>query len=318
MPQYDEQLGELVVDDAALDRLAARDLSPLSAIESVRQLVNAVDVDRWHEAQPMMPMATLSVTEDMATCMRLHAMGWRSVYHHEVLAHGLAPDDLGTMLQQRLRWAQGTLQVMLKENPLVQKGLSIPQRLMYFSTMWSYLSGFAAVVFLAAPVHLPRLRRAAGQGLRPDLPRLLRALHHRQPAAVLRGRLRPKTWRGHQFSLALFPLWIRACWTAAANVWFHRPLGFVVTPKTAQDEDRPLPVAPRAPRSCIAAVLLLLAVVIGGRATVDWARPTASSAPASTRCGSPTTSSSSASSGGPPSTGAPPQPPPTLEKEHTP
>ena len=73
----------------------------------------------------MMPMATISVTEDMATCMRLHALGWRSVYHHEVLAHGLAPEDLGTMLQQRLRWAQGTLQVMLKENPLVQKGLSI-------------------------------------------------------------------------------------------------------------------------------------------------------------------------------------------------
>ena len=163
MPQYDESSASCVVDDAALDRLAARDLSPLSAIESVRQLVNAVDVDRSHEAQPMMPMATLSVTEDMATCMRLHAMGWRSVYHHEVLAHGLAPDDLGTMLQQRLRWAQGTLQVMLKENPLVQKGLSIPQRLMYFSTMWSYLSGFAAVVFLAAPVHLPRVRRAAGQ-----------------------------------------------------------------------------------------------------------------------------------------------------------
>ena len=99
----------------------------------------------------MMPMATMSVTEDMATCMRLHGMGWKSVYHHEVLAHGLAPDDLGTMLQQRLRWAQGTLQVMLKENPLVQRGLSIPQRLMYFSTMWSYLSGFAAVVYLAAP-----------------------------------------------------------------------------------------------------------------------------------------------------------------------
>ena len=42
----------------------------------------------------MMPMATVSVTEDMATCMRLHALGWRSVYHHEMLADGLAPEDL--------------------------------------------------------------------------------------------------------------------------------------------------------------------------------------------------------------------------------
>jgi cellulose synthase (UDP-forming) len=263
VPQYDEQLGELVVDEAALDRLAARDLSPLSALESVRQLVNAVDVDRGHEAQPMMPMATLSVTEDMATCMRLHAMGWRSVYHHEVLAHGLAPDDLGTMMQQRLRWAQGTLQVMLKENPLVQKGLSIPQRLMYFSTMWSYLSGFAAVVFLAAPfIYLIF-------GVLPVNAYGMTFLAFFAPYIIVNQLLffavgyGRSTWRGHQFSLALFPLWIRACWTVAANVWFHRPLGFVVTPKTAMTQDRPFPWRLVWPQ-LLAAVLLLFAVVIGG------------------------------------------------------
>ena len=41
---------------------------------------------------------------------------------------------------------------MLRENPLVQKGLTLAQRLMYFATMWSYLSGFAALVYIAAPV----------------------------------------------------------------------------------------------------------------------------------------------------------------------
>ena len=263
VPQYDEQLGTLVVDDAALDRLASREMSPLTAIESVRQLVHAVDVDRSHEAQPMMPMATLSVTEDMATCMRLHAMGWRSVYHHEVLARGLAPDDLGTMLQQRLRWAQGTLQVMLKENPLVQKGLSIPQRLMYFSTMWSYLSGFAAVVFLAAPfIYLVF-------GVLPVKAYGLTFLAFFAPYIIVNQLLflvvghGKKTWRGHQYSLALFPLWIRACWTAAANVWFNRPLGFVVTPKTtATDAPRPFPWRLVAPQ-LVAAVLLVLAIVVG-------------------------------------------------------
>ena len=263
VPQYDQQLGTLVVDDAALDRLASREMSPLTAIESVRQLVHAVDVDRSHEAQPMMPMATLSVTEDMATCMRLHAMGWRSVYHHEVLARGLAPDDLGTMLQQRLRWAQGTLQVMLKENPLVQKGLSIPQRLMYFSTMWSYLSGFAAVVFLAAPfIYLVF-------GVLPVKAYGLTFLAFFAPYIIVNQLLflvvghGKKTWRGHQYSLALFPLWIRACWTAAANVWFNRPLGFVVTPKTtATDAPRPFPWRLVAPQ-LVAAVLLVLAIVVG-------------------------------------------------------
>ena len=261
VPQFDEQLGSLVVDDDALNRLAARDLSPLSAIESVRQLVHSVDVDRSHEAQPMMPMATLSVTEDMATCMRLHAMGWRSVYHHEVLATGLAPDDLGTMLQQRLRWAQGSLQVLLKENPLRQRGLTMPQRLMYFSTMYSYLSGFAAVVFLAAPfVYLVF-------GVLPVKAYGLTFLAFFAPFIVVNQLLfvtvgyGKRTWRGHQFSFALFPLWIKACWTAAANVWFHRPLGFVVTPKTRQ-ENPPFPWRLVAPQM-VAAVLLLVAVVIG-------------------------------------------------------
>ena len=99
-----------------------------------------------------MPVATISVTEDMATCMRLHAAGWKSAYHHETLALGIAPEDLPTMLTQRLRWAQGTMQVMFRENPLFKKGLSFVQRLMYGATMWSYLSGFTALVYLVAPM----------------------------------------------------------------------------------------------------------------------------------------------------------------------
>ena len=88
----------------------------------------------------------------MATAMRLHSLGWTSVYHHEVLVHGLAPEDIRTMLSQRERWAAGTMQVFFSNNPLFIRGLTIGQRLMYLSTMTSYLNGFAAVVYIAAPV----------------------------------------------------------------------------------------------------------------------------------------------------------------------
>jgi cellulose synthase (UDP-forming) len=71
-------------------------------------------------------LATISITEDMATAMRLHSLGWKSVFYPEVLAYGLAPEDLGTSLKQRLRWAQGTVQVFVRENPLFKKGLSLP------------------------------------------------------------------------------------------------------------------------------------------------------------------------------------------------
>jgi cellulose synthase (UDP-forming) len=268
----DAELGVPVVDDAALDQLSRRELSPLAAVDSVRRLMTAVDVDRADEAQPMMPLATVSVTEDMATCMRLHANGWKSVYHHEVLAHGLAPEDLRTMLQQRLRWAQGTLQVLLRENPLTQRGLSAGQRLMYFATMWSYLSGFAAVIYLAAPVVYLCL------GILPVNAYGLTFLAYFIPYVVLNQLLFAvigygvKTWRGHQYSLALFPLWIRACVTAAANVWFGRPLGFVVTPKTRQAR-QPFPWRLIWPQLTAMAVLVIACVVGGLRL---WAGATTS------------------------------------------
>jgi cellulose synthase (UDP-forming) len=230
---------EPLLDENVLAKLSRSDMSPLGAISSVRALVDAVDVSRSDEAQPIMPMATLSVTEDMATAMRLHGLGWKSVYHHENLAHGLAPEDLGTMLQQRLRWAQGTLQVMLKENPLVQKGLSAAQRLMYFATMWSYLSGFFALAYLSAPVFflIFDVRPVISYG--PDfLVRLIPYLVFNQVLFLVIG-YGKRTWRGTQYSLALFPLWIRATWTACANVWFKRPLGFVVTPKTKVERAGP-------------------------------------------------------------------------------
>lgn len=229
--EIDDELGLPVVDDGALDRLAERDLSPIGAFGSIRELVSRLDVDRSDEAQPVMPIATISVTEDMATAMRLHSLGWRSVYHHELLANGLAPEDVGTMIQQRLRWAQGSLQVLLRENPLRVRGLSIGQRLMYLATMWSYLSGFAAVVFILSPMLylLAGVRPVHSFG-GPFLWHLLPYFIANQLLFLVVG-YGVKTWRGQQYSLALFPLWIRACVTAVANVLAGRKLGFVVTPK---------------------------------------------------------------------------------------
>src|SRR5262249_38173328 len=227
-------MDEMLQDPSTLDALAGRTTSPLAAIEAVRQLLLAVDVDRDEEAQPVMPMATISVTEDMATAMRLHALGWRSVYHDEILAVGLAPEDFRTSLQQRLRWAQGTIQVMLRENPLLKRGLSLGQRLMYLATMWSYPSGPFVVCYLAAPVIYLLTGIAPVAAYSTDFfVHLLPYLVINQLVFLMVGWGRP-TWRGQQYSLALFPLWIKAITSAIGNVYFNQPLGFVVTAKTRQ------------------------------------------------------------------------------------
>ena len=232
--------GELAeVDLSALNALADRSWSPLAAIETVQALVASVDVDRGGEAQPIMPLATISVTEDMATCMRLHGLGWRTAYHDEVLADGLAPEDLQTMLVQRLRWAQGTVQVMFRENPLVQKGLRWPQRLMYFSTMWSYLSGFAAVVYVTAPVLYLCVGVLPVNAYSVDFfIRLVPFLLVNQLLFVVVANGRP-TWRGQQYSLALFPTWIKSFTSAFGNVFLGRDLDFAVTPKTRPTDTGP-------------------------------------------------------------------------------
>ena len=222
--------------EGAINQLMTRrELSPLNALEEVQAVLARIAIDRPGEMQPVMPLATISVTEDMATSMQLHALGWRSVYHHETLADGLAPEDLGTMLTQRLRWGQGSMQVFLRENPLFLKGMSLVQRLMYFATMWSYLSGFAAIIYFAAPIIFLLF------GILPVHSFALDFFAHFLPFIVVNqlvfliaGRGIP-TWRGQQYSLALFPIWIASCVTAFNNVVLRIPLGFAVTPKTRQE-----------------------------------------------------------------------------------
>jgi cellulose synthase (UDP-forming) len=220
--------------DRALTVLASRDWSPLGAVEAVATLLRAVDVDRAHEAQPVLPISTISVTEDMATSLRLHAMGWASVYEEETLAMGLAPEDLGSAFQQRLRWAQGTIQVMLRENPLLVGGLTTGQRLMYLATMWSYLSGVVALVYIAGPPLYLLFGVTPVKAYSPEFfSHLVPYLLGSQVLFAVAGWGKP-TWRGQQYSLSLFPIWIQAAWSAVANVVLKRELLFTVTPKVPQ------------------------------------------------------------------------------------
>lgn len=49
----------------------------------------------------------------MYTGMKLHAAGYTSLYHNEILAIGSAPVDLKETLEQRKRWAQGAVEVSM-------------------------------------------------------------------------------------------------------------------------------------------------------------------------------------------------------------
>lgn len=92
-----------------------------------------------------------SITEDMLTSIRLHAKKWSSVYHNENLAYGIAADTLKPFHLQRQRWGIGSWQVFVKANPLFKRGLTIPQRLTYLSSMIYPLEGLQKTIFYVTP-----------------------------------------------------------------------------------------------------------------------------------------------------------------------
>ncbi len=95
--------------------------------------------------------ATETVTEDLHTSIRLHARGWKSVYHSEVLAYGLAPSTAEPYRIQRLRWGRGAMQVLRLDNPLWRRGLTLPQRLTYLASMITWFEGWQKAVLYVAP-----------------------------------------------------------------------------------------------------------------------------------------------------------------------
>jgi len=131
---------------------------------------------------------------------------------------------------------------------------------MYFSTMWSYLSGFATIVYFAAPIVflcfgvLP-VNTSAWHFFLHFLPFMV--ANQVLFAFACRG---VSTWRGQQYSLALFPVWIEATTSAVANVFFGRPLSFIVTSKVrGAYRPRWTLITPQ----IIVSVALTLAAVIG-------------------------------------------------------
>ena len=93
---------------------------------------------------------TNSLSEDYFTSVLLSACGYRVIYLGETLSAGLTAENMATHIQQRLRWARGTLQgFFIAANPLKVPRLTLLQRLAHLEgmTQW-FISGFRAILLL--------------------------------------------------------------------------------------------------------------------------------------------------------------------------
>lgn len=184
-------------------------------------------------------VATDSVTEDLMTTIRLHRAGWRTIFHDEVLARGLAAPTAAEYRLQRRRWGIGAIQTLRHEQPLTGPGLSWRQRLSYAATFLAWFDALRIIGLLLVP---PLVLLTGAAPLAVPLPvfaavfTVYFVLQLVAMRALGRGTFRP-------ISSATFEL-VRLDATLAALVsgLTDRNLRFEVTPKGRSQERRiPMP-----------------------------------------------------------------------------
>ncbi|MGH7141831.1 MAG: glycosyltransferase [Minisyncoccia bacterium] len=175
-------------------------------------------------------MNTVSIAEDSVTGLFMHARGWRSVYVPEVLAEGLATEDLLSYSNQQFRWARGNLDILFRYNPFFMRGLTFAQRIQYLSSASFFLSGpivvidaLLPIVFFFSglvPVHVSGMLLAL-----VFLPYFFLTLY-----VIERSSNWSFTFESLGFSMGVFAIHVRAL----VATLLRRKSAFSVTPKAAQ------------------------------------------------------------------------------------
>lgn len=92
------------------------------------------------------------LAEDMHTAMQLHAKGWKSVYVPAVLTRGLVPATLSAYYTQQLKWARGTLELLVTSYPRLFRHFTWRQRIHYGTIPLLYFSGIVFLINFLIPV----------------------------------------------------------------------------------------------------------------------------------------------------------------------
>jgi cellulose synthase (UDP-forming) len=211
-------------------------------------------------------VATRTVVEDAHTSLVLNRRGWRVVYHDEVMALGLAPEEIGAFVVQRGRWARGSIQMLRLEWPMFRRGLTWAQRLEYTASCLHFFEGLQRVIgFMVPPLVL-----ATGAVPIAAMPALYLMVFVPQFVlvpltswALTRGRYRPL--EGERYAVVRMEGYLRAL----AALPRGRGRGFAVTPKGARSGGSPVLRALRVPLTL--AFLALAAIGVQTAAQLlDW------------------------------------------------
>ncbi|MFI3245719.1 MAG: glycosyltransferase [Ferrimonas sp.] len=174
------------------------------------------------------------VSEDIYTSIMLHSdedREWRSVLHPKVESKMLSPQDLQSWTVQRFKYAGGTIDITLHDNPVFRKGMRWPQKLLYSATVWGYFGAIWNLLFLIAPIIYLMT------GIAPVSSYSQEFYWHIIPF-IITNELATMfaTWgiagfKGKSNYLAFFPINLKAIWTVIKG----EEIKFPTTPKNRQE-----------------------------------------------------------------------------------
>lgn len=173
------------------------------------------------------------VSEDIYTSIVLHSdreRGWKSIQHPYVESKMLSPQDMLSWTTQRFKYAGGTLDIAINENPLFRTGLTIKQKLMYATTIWSYFGCIWNLVFLVAPAIYLFTNISPVSAYSGDFFVRIFAFLITLELATMVGTWGIAGYQSKASYIAFFPVNLRALWTVLRG----QKISFPITPKDRQ------------------------------------------------------------------------------------
>lgn len=95
---------------------------------------------------------TGTITEDYATGILMQKKGYICYGTDEVLASGLSPTDLKSLINQRIRWARGVISSNRKMHIFSSKDLTFVQKINYWASEWYWYAPFKRLIYFMSPI----------------------------------------------------------------------------------------------------------------------------------------------------------------------
>lgn len=93
-----------------------------------------------------------TITEDYGTGILIQKKGYVCYATNEVLASGLSPTDLKSLITQRIRWARGVISTNRKLHIFLSKDLSFAQKCNYWASEWYWYAPLKRLIYFMSPI----------------------------------------------------------------------------------------------------------------------------------------------------------------------